>query len=175
VREALGRLGAEGLVTVRPRRGAVVSALSAREFLEAYEVREALESLAIRLAVEQLTPEEIDRLGELVEEQARHADRGNVEAFFEANAAFHDLIVEASGNETLQDMYRQLMRHMGRYRMRSLALRGTLRRSVVEHRAILRAVRGRDADKAMRLLVEHIRVPQTKLAAATDEEVIPRT
>ena len=55
VREALGRLAAEGLVTVRPRRGAVVSALSPQEFLEAYQVREALEALAIRLAVSRLT------------------------------------------------------------------------------------------------------------------------
>src|SRR5689334_16319956 len=57
VREAIGRLAAEGLVTVRPRRGAVVSALSHEEFLQAYQVREALEALAIRLAVPLLTDE----------------------------------------------------------------------------------------------------------------------
>ncbi len=41
IREALGSLAAEGLVTVRPRRGAVVHSLSSEEFLEAYQVREA--------------------------------------------------------------------------------------------------------------------------------------
>ena len=55
IREAIGRLAAEGLVTVRPRRGAVVRALSSDEFLEAYQVREALETMAVRLAVPQLT------------------------------------------------------------------------------------------------------------------------
>ena len=175
VREALGRLAAEGLVTVRPRRGAVVSELGAKEFLEAYQVREALEALAIRLAVPRLDAEHVDELGRLVDEQGRRADRGEVEAFFAANSAFHQLIVEASGNETLVDMYRQLLGHMGRYRMRSLALRGTLKRSVVEHRAILRAVRARDADRAAQLLSEHIRVPQLRLESADDAEVVPRT
>src|SRR5207244_1833934 len=42
IREALGRLAAEGLVTVRPRRGAVVHSLSSGEFLEAYQVRAAI-------------------------------------------------------------------------------------------------------------------------------------
>jgi DNA-binding GntR family transcriptional regulator len=172
IREALGRLAAEGLVTVRPRRGAVVSALTAREFLEAYHVREALEALGIGLAVPRLTPEEFGRLQELVDEQARHVERGNVDAFFQANAAFHELIVDGSGNETLKEMYRQLVSHMGRYRMRSLALRGSLRRSVIEHRAILRAAKAGDADKAVHLLSEHIRVPRRRLESASEEEVV---
>ena len=46
LREAIGRLAAEGLVTVRPRRGAVVRSLSRTEFLELYQVREALEAAA---------------------------------------------------------------------------------------------------------------------------------
>ena len=59
LREALGQLAAEGLVTIVPRRGAVVKRLTRQEFLDAYQVREALESLAIRLAVPRLeTPTE---------------------------------------------------------------------------------------------------------------------
>ena len=174
VREALGRLAAEGLVTVRPRRGAVVSALSAGEFREAYEVREALETLAARLAVPRLAPDEVERLQSLVDEQARRAVEGDVERFFQANQAFHELIVSASGNRTLQEMHRQLVGHMGRYRTRSLVLRGTLKRSVGEHRAIMRAIRAGDAEKAAHLLGEHIRVPQRRLEAASDDEVVMR-
>ena len=50
IREALGLLCAQGLVTMQPRRGAYVSVLTRQEFLEAYQVREALEALAARLA-----------------------------------------------------------------------------------------------------------------------------
>ena len=170
--EAIGRLAAEGLVIVRPRRGAVVSMLSEEEFLQAYQVREALEMLAMRLAVPRLTADDLERLQSLVAEQARHAERGDVSAFFQANTVFHEFLVAASGNAMLREMYGQLIAQMGRYRTRSLALRGTLERSVVEHRAILRAVKARDVEKAVHLLSEHIRVPQRRLAAAADEEVV---
>jgi DNA-binding GntR family transcriptional regulator len=171
IREALGRLATEGLVAVRPRRGAVVSALTAAEFLEAYQVREALEAQAVRLAAPRLTDEDRQRLRTLIEEQERLVKAGDVDGFFGSNAAFHELLVRASGNGTLIDMYQQLLGHMGRYRMRSLALRGTLERSVAEHRAIVRALLRGDTDRAVHLMGEHIRVPQTRLEAAPDEEV----
>jgi DNA-binding GntR family transcriptional regulator len=178
VREAIGRLASEGLVTVRPRRGAVVTALSAQEFLAAYQVREALETLAITLAVPRLVPTDLDRLQALVDEMVAFADgphvEADVDAFFRANAAFHATFVEASGNAMLQETMNRLLGQMGRYRMRSVALRGSLRRSTMEHKAILRAVRAGDADKAARLLGEHIRIPQRRLAAASDEEVVLR-
>jgi DNA-binding GntR family transcriptional regulator len=178
VREAIGRLASEGLVTVRPRRGAVVTALSAQEFLAAYQVREALETLAIRLAVPRLGAADLDRLQALVDEMVGYADGADVEAdvdaFFRANAAFHAAFVEASENAMLQETMSRLLGQMGRYRMRSLALRGSLRRSTAEHKAILRAVRAGDADKAARLLGEHIRIPQRRLEASSDEEVVLR-
>src|SRR2546426_5232800 len=89
IREAIGRLAAEGLVTVRPRRGAVVRSLSKDEFLEAYQVREALEMMAVRLAVPQLTEDILARLQELIEAMEGHAEREEVSEFFDANAAFH--------------------------------------------------------------------------------------
>ena len=49
---------------------------------------------------------------------------------------------------------------MGRYRMQSLSLRGNLQRSIAEHRAIVRAARKGDVERASRLMAEHIRVPQ---------------
>lgn len=172
VREALGRLAAEGLVTVRPRRGAVVSHLSHEEFLQAYQVREALETLAIRLAVPNLTPEDLARIDELVARQDAAVEAGDVGDFFALNADFHQLFVDVSHNAPLRDMYRQLIGHMGRYQMRSLEVRGTIRRSIAEHRAIARACHAGDAERAERLLRNHIRVPQRRLEAASHEEVV---
>ncbi|MDR7484592.1 MAG: GntR family transcriptional regulator [Armatimonadota bacterium] len=61
VREALRLLAAEDLVTIAPRRGAIVTSLSPREFLEVYQVRESLEGLAIRLAVPRFTDADLSR------------------------------------------------------------------------------------------------------------------
>lgn len=170
VREALGRLAAEGLVTVRPRRGAVVRSLSKEEFLEAYQVREALEALAVRLAVPRLSRADLARLQGLTDEMAACAQRGEVHEFFGANLRFHEAIVEASANRTLRELYRRLVRQMQPYQMRSLALRGNLGQSVAEHRAILDAAGAGDADEAARLMSDHIRVPQRRLQDASDKE-----
>lgn len=170
LREAIGRLAAEGLVVVRPRRGAVVRALSKEEFLEAYQVREALEVMAARLAAARLGPHELSRLEELTAAMSEHAGRDEVDAFFEANAAFHTALVDASGNRRLRELYGQLLGQMNRYRRRSLALRGSLRQSVAEHRAILEALDARDADRAAQLVGDHIRVPQRRLEELTEEE-----
>jgi DNA-binding GntR family transcriptional regulator len=170
VREAIGRLATEGLVLVRPRRGAVVRELSKEDFLEAYQVREALEAMAARLATFRLAAEELARLEQLTSTMETHAERGEVDEFFEANAAFHAALVDASGNRRLRELYAQLVGQMNRYRRRSLALRGSLHQSVAEHRAILAALAERDPDRAGRLVADHIRVPGQRLEALTDEE-----
>ena len=170
LREAIGRLASEGLVTVRPRRGAVVSSLSTEEFLELYQVREALELMAVRLAVPRLGTDDIAALQALIDEMSTRAERKQVAEFFEANTAFHARLVDASGNAKLVDMYRQLLDQLGRYRRRSLQLRGNLQRSVAEHAAILRAAKRGDAERAAHLMSEHIRVPQRGLKALADDE-----
>src|SRR6185369_3619200 len=98
IRESIGRLAAEALVTVRPRRGAVVRSLSKDEFLELYQVREALEMIAVRLAVPKLEPEDVAQLEVLIDAMSSHAERDEVEEFFGANVAFHGRIFAACGN-----------------------------------------------------------------------------
>src|SRR2546428_12544792 len=71
IREAISRLAAEGLVTVRPRRGAVVRLLSKEEFLELYQVREALEMMAVRLAVPRLGEQDLATLRGLIAAMSR--------------------------------------------------------------------------------------------------------
>jgi DNA-binding GntR family transcriptional regulator len=171
IRESIVRLASEGLVLVRPRRGAVVRSLSHVEFVEAYQVREALEVMAVRLAVQRLTAAHFDELERLNDAMASFAEAGDVGGFFDANAAFHSTLVEASGNETLGEIHRQLLGQMGRYRMQSLALRGNLQRSIAEHRAIVRAARKGDVERASRLMGEHIRVPQLRIQSLDDAEL----
>ena len=172
VREALRLLAAEDLVTIAPRRGAIVKSLSPLEFLAAYQVREALEMLAIRLAVPRFTTDDIQSLRALHRQMTALAERGDIEGFFQANGAFHALIMERSGNDRLRATYRQLMNEMRRYRMRSLSLRGGIERSLTEHAAIIDAVERRDTQAAVGLLSEHIQVPQRILQTSPEEEMV---
>jgi DNA-binding GntR family transcriptional regulator len=171
VREALGRLASEGLVTIRPHRGAVVRALSNEEFIEAYQVREALEIMAVRLGVPRLTPGDVAAMERLVDEMAHRADAGDVAGFFAANAQFHQYFFDVAGNAMLSDLYRQVRGQIDRHRLRSLELRGDLRRSIDEHRAILWAARSGDVERAANLASEHVRVPQAQMLVDDHEQV----
>ncbi|HEU5392007.1 MAG TPA: FCD domain-containing protein, partial [Streptosporangiaceae bacterium] len=57
----------------------------------------------------------------------------------------------------------------GRFQNRTLALRGSMDDSLTEHRAILAAIRLRDAERAAQLTADHIRVPAQRLQAALQE------
>jgi GntR family transcriptional regulator, rspAB operon transcriptional repressor len=170
IREALRSLESEGLVQITPRRGAVVVSLTKRDFLEAYQVREALEALGVRLAVPILSTSALDDLDEQLDVMTRHAVAGEVDAFFESNARFHEAFMEASGNRKLIEAYRRLIAQMRPYRRPSALLRGNVERSIAEHRSILVAARRRDVDSAVAQLVKHIEVPQRLLERMTDEE-----
>jgi DNA-binding GntR family transcriptional regulator len=163
IREAMGRLAADGLVTVRPRRGAEVREITPRELVDAYQVREALEVLAVRLAVPRVSEPDLDSLSSLVDKMAEHAKNDAVTDFFAANVSFHDLLCELSGNEKLVQVHRRLIAETARFQARTLALRGSLEDSVSEHRAILAAIRERDSDKAAALAGAHVRVPGERL------------
>lgn len=170
IREALRSLESEGLVEITPRHGAFVTSLSKRDFLEAYQVREALEALGVRLAVPRLTEAGLDALDERLDEMAVHAASGDVDAFFEANAGFHEAFMDASGNRKLVEVYQRLMAQMGPYRRPSALLRGNVERSIAEHRDILVAARARDVEAAVARLMKHVEVPQRMLEGMTDEE-----
>jgi DNA-binding GntR family transcriptional regulator len=170
IREALSRLAAEGLVTMRPRRRAEVRSLTTQELIDAYQVREALEVMAVRLAIPRITEADLARLEDLIDQMAGHAGRQAVADFFAANVAFHETLCELSGNDKLREMHHRLAGEIGRFQARTLALRGNLDSSVSEHRAILAAVRLRDAGKAAQLTADHIRVPVQRLQAALDPD-----
>jgi DNA-binding GntR family transcriptional regulator len=170
IREALGSLAAEGLVTITPRRGAVVTSFTKEDFLEAYQVREVLEQLAVRIAVPRISDAELDHVDAQIDEMIRCSAIGDDTGFFEANAAFHEAFVVASANSKLIEIYRRLVGQMQPYRRPSAQLRGSLDRSVAEHRAIMSAARDRDVERAVALVGDHIRIPQRRLEGLSEDD-----
>ncbi len=175
IREAMGRLAAEGLVTVRPRRGSVVRSLTTDELIDAYQVREALEAMAVRLAVPRLTRGDMARLEQMVEEMAGLLASQDITQFFHANGEFHEFLCRQSGNQKLLSVYQTLMGEMGRLQPQSLALRGDPKQSVVEHRAILRAVKRGDVEGAVQAAADHVRVPAENLRRRLATGADPKT
>jgi len=86
----------------------------------------------------------------------RHAAANDADRFFEANQAFHATVQRIAGNRFLARMIEDARKVLKLTRRDSLRLDGRLRQSLAEHRAILAALQQRDADKAARLMHDHL-------------------
>src|SRR5581483_9213799 len=110
VREAIQRLQMEGLVTLYPRRKAVVSTVPVRKISEIYDIRARLEAFAAELAVGRLTDKQLHRLADLIREMEALDPKSELEKILDKNREFHYIIYSAAENETLVAMINQLWR-----------------------------------------------------------------
>lgn len=164
LREAIKLLASEGLVVLSPNRGAQVAPLEAGRLAETLAVMGALESLAGELACRNATDDQIAEVAALHAQMvARHAS-GDLASYFRHNQAIHLKIVEASGNATLAQTYRQLNANVLRARYMANLSRERWDEAVREHEGILAALRARDAVRLKRLLEGHL---AHKLAAVS--------
>ena len=156
VREALRDLEAEGLVTIFPHRGAIVTELSADELRDIYDIRVMLEEMATRCAVPLLTEATLAELTSLVERMEKAG--GDVVSVVELNHEFHSTIYAASGRTHLCELNRML-RYRTQHYLHLYIVEvelGHLPRSQGEHRAILEACRHGDAGEAAGLVHAHV-------------------
>lgn len=162
LREALKVLAAEGLVTMKLRRGAYVTEVSARDLSEVYHLLALLESDAAATAAQRATDAQLGELQALHNELERTVD--DREAFFRANEQFHLKLLHIADNRWTQAMVGDLRRVMKLNRHGSLFKQGRLQASLDEHRRIMEALLARDAARVKHLMEQHIR--QGRAAAA---------
>ena len=153
LREALKVLAAEGLVTMKVRRGAYVTEVSERDLAEVYHLLSLLESDAAAVVATQATPAELDELQKLHRDLERAAkDR---ERFFALNERFHMRLLELAGNRWRNQMVADLRKVMKLNRHNSLLKSGRVQESLAEHTAIMQALAQRDAEAARQRMQEH--------------------
>ncbi len=158
VREALQQLAATGLVELRGRRGAIVSAPDATRLLEMFEVMAELEAMCGRLAARRLLPEDEAVLSETFEACQRAADEGDPDAYYYENERFHHAVYAASGNRFLAEQAHALHKRLAPFRRLQLRVRNRMRASREEHRAILDAIIRGDGEGAAEHLRSHVAV-----------------
>ena len=164
VREAFRALEESGLVRREKNRGVFVREMSAAEAAELYALRAGLDELAARLLAPAITDAQIAELRTRVDRLDRVA--GGIDAYFPLNLAFHDRIVEMTGNGKLLAAYRRLIDEMHLLRRHGLVHGGGLGVSNAEHRAIVEALARRDAAAATRAAREHVLAGRRRLVAA---------
>lgn len=155
LREALKVLAAEGLVTIKVRRGAYVTEMSERDLAEVYHLLALLESDAAAVVAEQATAAELKELQKLHRDlEAAVKDR---ERFFTLNERFHMRLLEIAGNRWRNQMVADLRKVMKLNRHHSLLKSGRIQESLAEHGAVMQALARRDGAAARECMQAHFR------------------
>lgn len=153
LREALKVLAVEGLVTMKVRRGAYVTEMSARDVEQVYRLLGLLEADAAAEVAERASPAQIDELRglhERLEQQTQQRD-----AFFAANEQFHLRLLAIADNRWRSQIVGDLRKVMKLNRHHSLFRSGRIEESLAEHRAVMQALLAREPERAARLMREH--------------------
>jgi DNA-binding GntR family transcriptional regulator len=152
VHHALTRLVAEGLLTVKARRGYYVTPVTAVALAEGYDVRLALELHAAERTVGRLGEAELEAFRALLGATADAISHGEWDS---ANAAFHEHQIDLAGNALLSGFYRELSVNLMMQVIRGGRLEGH-EQLVTEHRRIVEAFEARDVAAARSAVREHI-------------------
>lgn len=158
IREALARLESEGLVIKTHLIGySAAPQLSARQFVDLYELRLLLEPFAARKCAEIMPPEVIGQLAALCGEMEALSHREGLDAyaqFAQLDMAFHDQIAVSAGNALVVEALSRLHTHVHLFRLLFHARVTTS--AIEEHQKLLAAIRARDPDSAEAAMREHI-------------------
>ncbi len=158
IREALSRLETEGLVAHDPTRGVVVAELDYSMVTELYYMREVLEGTAARLAAQHASDVEISILDDLCQQyEAALSDHA---ALTMSNRRFHETLYRCSHNRYLLNMVTVLHDALSLLGGTTLDNPERAAETLREHRAVVTAIRARDADAAEQALRAHIRAAQ---------------
>ena len=153
LREALKVLAAEGLVTMKVRRGAYVTEMSEKDLRDVYHLLSLLESDAAGVVAERATPEQQQTLRDLHAELESAA--GNREAFFSVNERFHMALLDMADNRWRSQMVADLRKVMKLNRHNSLLKQGRIEDSLQEHRRLMQALCTHDAEATRQAMQDH--------------------
>jgi DNA-binding GntR family transcriptional regulator len=164
VREALGRLQAEGLVEHFADRGSVVAGRTIDDLLETLDIRIALETRAMRLAMPNLGAADLKAAREVMR---RYDEAETPHQWTELNLEFHLALYRPCGRARLVRMIEELVRGISIHLRRHISHTVGRRNPQAEHKDILRACASGDAALAVKLTEEHIEHTKAALLAAS--------
>ena len=175
VREAMIQLAAQGLIEIRPRRGAVVASIGLARLIEMFEVMGELEALCGRLAARRMKDSERAELVAAHEACDRARAEQDPDTYFYCNERFHAAIYAGSHNIFLSEQAMQLHRRLRPYRRLQLRVRNRMGTSFEEHSVIVEAILAGKTEATALALREHVVVQGERfgdlLASLTDMAV----
>lgn len=177
IRPVLVRLANEQIVTLTPNRGATVAQPTEGEAREVFEVRRMIEPTLIACFIAQASADDIAVLSECIaqEEEARLA--GDMRRAIRLSGDFHLHIANAAQHQTLGRILRELVSRTSlilmAYGTNTAPMSEASRCGCQEHRALLDAIRLRDAREGARLMGEHLAQLESQLQFSQADADVP--
>ncbi len=153
LREAVKVLAAEGLITMKLRRGAYVTEVNRGDLEQIFTILSLLEGEAAKEAAVKANERDLNELDDMHLRLEKAAADRNLEQFFEINVRFHERIIAIANNPWMSGVIADLRKVLNLQRKDSLSRTGRMQSSLAEHREILKALLKRDprtAEQAMR-------------------------
>jgi len=154
IREALRRLSGTGLVEVTPRKGVKVARIDVEQLNNMFEALAEFEGLCARLSAVRMTPLERRRLEVLNGARQKRIAEGDKD-FVALNNEFHEAVYQGARNPSIASVTRNFRQRLAPFRALQF-VPGQTEHSFHEHDEIVRAIVGSDAERAYRLMRDHV-------------------
>jgi DNA-binding GntR family transcriptional regulator len=156
LREAIKKLGAEGLLEIVPNKGATVTRLSPKDVEEMYLIGGVLEGIAASIAVERLESKDIQMLRKLHDEMKDEKLQMNYVEWMNVNYKFHHIYLKASQRPLLLRKIKEVDSSLPLYWYMGCSILGMLETSISKHQEMVNAFENRDAELVRRRTEEHL-------------------
>jgi len=168
IREAMKVLAGLGLVTSVPNRGMFVRQLSVRDMVEVYELRAVVFAFAAERASQNFSRQDAAQFEQLLNDMdaACEADDGTL--YYELNLAFHELILDLSGNKRAKQAYDDYVKELHLFRRKYFNVSKNMHTSNVEHRRIYEAIASGSPAKAWTAAQRHVLGGRSRLLATLE-------
>ena len=155
VREAMRRLEQEHIIKATPK-GSMVVGISPADIEAIYEMRMRIEGLAASYAAKNATEEDLVALKDILELQKFYIDKKDPEKIMDCDSKFHKMVYEATGIFPLCNTLTELHKKIIKVRRVSVEMTERAKLSYEEHLKVYEAIAARDAEKADKLMTEHV-------------------
>ena len=171
MRDALNRLSQERYIDILPNRGFMLHTPTQADVLEAYHVRLMIEGYCAQIVAQHYPDEKtlstIDRMESALDQQRRLLEDDSaysLSQFWLDDLLFHKSLLEYMGISSLSVQYDRYMHIFMPHHLieefdiheKQLRTLERHRSTLVEHRAIIDALRSRDADRVQAAVRSHI-------------------
>lgn len=157
IREALGRLAADGLLDLVPNQGAAVRRFSRQEMQDLFRIRAVLESLAAELAAERIGEGDNHREFQAMLDAIDIDETDPEVGFFGKNLTFHNTILKISGNRELQTLLSRMQLPIIMLQVQNAMRTSQFEHSTREHQDVAAAILAGDPERARKTMEAHLR------------------